>query len=256
VNQAGVIERSTDQDWFSFTTTGGLVTLNVNGAPRGPNLDIAASIYDSTGTLVLTSNPVDDITASISTTLPAGTYSVMIDGVGARTLSDGYSDYGSLGQYIITGSIPDDTSVPPTPLVRIMDNGDPGYSTSGNWWRYGSAGRDGDWDYAIKSTGTGTATWTFNNLTPGQYRVSTTYGANAAFASNAQYTIRDASGGVMLGSALINQQLAPNDLTDQGSAWEDLKTVSITGSTLVVELTNAGTDQYVIADAIRIERIG
>ena len=110
VNVAGIIERNTDQDWFSFTTTGGAVTLNVNGSPRGTNLDISASIYNSAGTLVLTSNPADLTTASISTTLSAGTYYVMIDGVGARGLSDGYSDYGSLGQYFITGSIPDDGS--------------------------------------------------------------------------------------------------------------------------------------------------
>jgi hypothetical protein len=110
VNVAGIIERNTDQDWFSFTTTGGAVTLDVNGAPRGTNLDIAASIYNSSGALVLTANPADLTTASISTTLSAGTYYLMIDGVGARTLTDGYSDYGSLGQYFMTGSIPDDGS--------------------------------------------------------------------------------------------------------------------------------------------------
>jgi hypothetical protein len=110
VNVAGVIERNTDQDWFSFTTTGGLVTFNVNGAARGTNLDILASIYSSSGTLVVAANPADLTTASITTTLTAGTYYVMIDGVGARTLTDGYSDYGSLGQYFITGSIPDDGS--------------------------------------------------------------------------------------------------------------------------------------------------
>jgi hypothetical protein len=86
--------------------------------------------------------------------------------------------------------------------------------------------------------------------------VSTTWGAHPAFASDAQHIIRGTSGGVVLGSTLINQQLAPNDRTDQGSDWEDLKTVTITGSTLIVELNNAGSEQYVIADAIRIERIG
>ncbi|QDT54535.1 hypothetical protein Pan44_25680 [Caulifigura coniformis] len=107
VNAAGVIERNTDQDWFSFTTTGGVVSLDFAGAARGSNLDIAASLYNANGQLIVTSNPVDQTTASISRNLAAGTYYVMVDGVGVRGVNDGYSDYGSLGQYFITGTIPD-----------------------------------------------------------------------------------------------------------------------------------------------------
>ncbi len=110
VNVAGIIERNTDEDWFRFTTTGGAISLNFNGAPRGSNLDIAASIYNAHGQLVITSNPANSLNASITTTLVAGTYYIMVDGVGARGLSDGYSDYGSLGQYFITGTITDNGS--------------------------------------------------------------------------------------------------------------------------------------------------
>jgi hypothetical protein len=155
-------------------------------------------------------------------------------------------------QFTVSGAVANPT------VVQIMDDGDAGYSTSGSWSTYQSpqSGRNNDWQYAVNSSGPATATWSFNNLTPGQYRVSTTWGANPAFAANARYSILAVSGGMVLGSSLINQQQAPNDFTDQGSAWEDVKTVTITGSTLVVELTNVGTDPYVIADAIRIERIG
>ncbi len=107
VSLSGVIERNTDQDWFSFVTTGGTVTLSFDGDTLGQNLDISVSLYDSTGTLLQTVNPALSLDASISTTLPAGNYTVMIDGVGYGTLSNGYSDYGSLGQYTITGTIPD-----------------------------------------------------------------------------------------------------------------------------------------------------
>ncbi len=110
VNVAGVIERNADQDWFSFTTTGGAVSLNFAGASHGSNLDLAASIYNASGQLVIASNPADLTTASITTTLVAGTYFVMVDGVGARGLSDGYSDYGSLGQFQITGTVADNGS--------------------------------------------------------------------------------------------------------------------------------------------------
>ncbi|WP_145034751.1 hypothetical protein [Caulifigura coniformis] len=105
-SRSGIIERNTDQDWFWFTTTGGSVSLNFDPAALGANLDILASIYDSSGQHVATSNPADLLSASFSLNLAAGTYSVMVDGVGVRTPNDGYSDYGSLGQYTITGSYP------------------------------------------------------------------------------------------------------------------------------------------------------
>lgn len=198
VNVAGVIERNTDQDWFSFTTTGGLVTLNVNGAARGSNLDIVASLYNSSGALVFTSNPLDLTTASISTSLAAGTYYVMIDGVGARTLTDGYSDYGSLGQYFITGSIPDDgsgggTDDPPPPPPPPTG----GSSISGRVWHdadgdgrvdvgdvgltgirvYVDANNNGAFDAAEQSTLTGTnGQYSFTGLATGSYRIRQTPG--------------------------------------------------------------------------------
>jgi len=142
VNVSGVIERNTDQDWFSFTTTGGLVSLNFDGAARGSNLDIAASIYNASGQLVVTSNPADQTTASISTNLTAGTYYVMVDGVGVRGLSDGYSDYGSLGQYFITGTIPDDGSGG----GGGDDSGDDGVPSSGGSSITGRVWHDADGD--------------------------------------------------------------------------------------------------------------
>jgi hypothetical protein len=57
------------------------------------------------------------------------------------------------------------------------------------------------------------------------------------------------------GTVRLNQELAPNDRVDAGTNWEDLgSSFSITGSTLVVKLTNAA-NEYVIADGIRIERL-
>ena len=52
----------------------------------------------------------------------------------------------------------------------------------------------------------------------------------------------------------VNQELAPGDFTDQGVGWKDLGTYNITGDTLTVQLSD-DADDYVIADAIRIERV-
>ncbi len=52
----------------------------------------------------------------------------------------------------------------------------------------------------------------------------------------------------------VNQEQAPNDFTFLGAGWDILGNFIITGNTLVVRLTNQA-NEYVIADAIRIERL-
>jgi hypothetical protein len=106
VSGSGIIERNTDVDFFSFTTGAGAINLTVNPFSRGPNLDILAQLYNSSGVLVASSNPTDFLSATISTTLNAGTYYLAIDGVGkGDPLTTGYTDYGSLGQYFIGGNV-------------------------------------------------------------------------------------------------------------------------------------------------------
>jgi len=110
ITTSGVIGRNTDQDWFSFATTGGNVSFSFAGAAAGGDLDIAATLYDANGLPLLTSNIATELFTSFTANLPAGTYYISVDGVGAGSLSTGYSDYGSLGNYTITGTIPDTSS--------------------------------------------------------------------------------------------------------------------------------------------------
>ena len=109
VSGSGLISTRTDSDYFQFTTGAGTVTLNVNPAAVGANLDIEASLYDSNGTLVTSSNPLQALNASLSANLAAGQYFLKIDGVGAGNPTTnpptGYTDYASIGQYAISGSI-------------------------------------------------------------------------------------------------------------------------------------------------------
>jgi Calx-beta domain/Metallo-peptidase family M12B Reprolysin-like len=109
VSGSGLISTRTDADYFTFNTSGGNVTLNANPVAIGANLDIEASLFDSTGALVATSNPLQALNASITTVLTAGQYYLKIDGVGAGTPGGtpptGYTDYASLGAYTITGTV-------------------------------------------------------------------------------------------------------------------------------------------------------
>ncbi len=51
VSVSGVIERTSDVDWYKFQSTG-QISLQISPAVRGPMLDLRAEIYDGAGTLV------------------------------------------------------------------------------------------------------------------------------------------------------------------------------------------------------------
>lgn len=103
-NTYGIIERNTDEDWFTFNSSTGRISLSINPFEHGPNLDIMAMIYNSSGALVATSNPFSELSASFNGSYSPGQYYIRILGTGKSGV-DGYTKYGSLGQYSITGSI-------------------------------------------------------------------------------------------------------------------------------------------------------
>ncbi|MFO0902264.1 MAG: Calx-beta domain-containing protein [Pirellulales bacterium] len=109
VTGSGLITTRSDSDYFQFTTGAGAVTLNINPASLGANLDIAAELYDANGVLVAASNPATALNASFNLNLSAGQYFLKVDGagVGDPTVSppSGYSDYASIGQYSISGTL-------------------------------------------------------------------------------------------------------------------------------------------------------
>ena len=114
----GIIERNTDIDLYSFYTGAGAISLTVNPFTRAPNLDILAELYDASGNLIGSSNPTDLLSATITTNVAAGTYYLAIDGVGkGDPLGTGYTDYGSLGQYFINGTI-----LPNNPNLGTAEN--------------------------------------------------------------------------------------------------------------------------------------
>lgn len=120
----GVVTTPTDVDVYAFTTGAGLVSIAIDpydASDGKANLDIEAKLYTSGGGLVVTSNPADSLNASISETLAAGTYYLHIDGVGKGNLTTGYSDYGSLGAYTISGSVQlgggGGDTIPPTAAI-------------------------------------------------------------------------------------------------------------------------------------------
>ena len=137
--------------------------------------------------------------------------------------------------------------------TQTSDDGDAGNTPTGTW-ALGTGGRAGDVHVATKATSdTAVSRWTFENLVAGQYRVYMNWTGNSLNANNAPVTI--VAGTQNLGTSYVNQRVASSGYTADGTNWFLARTVTITGSTLRAVLSN-NANGYVVADAVRIERVG
>jgi parallel beta-helix repeat protein len=132
--------------------------------------------------------------------------------------------------------------------LQPIDDSDATFSTAGAWTAYPGQGYQNTMHYAGLGSGLSVATWTAQ-VTPGQYEVAVTWYADPNRASNAPFTVLD--GNLTRGTTLVNQRLSPGDFSESGVSWKKLGIYTVSGTTLVVKLTNLANG-YVIADAIRI----
>lgn len=102
----GLIAHSDDLDVFLFAVTGGAMNIQFgcDSIDFYNNLRLEAAIYDKDWNKVWSKNTVTMNEVS-NVALSAGTYFLVFDGVGYLTPADGYSDYGSVGEYHFSGQI-------------------------------------------------------------------------------------------------------------------------------------------------------
>ena len=106
VSKRGIIAADTDEDYYSFKTPGGPITLRTVLANE-PNLDPLLRIVDSSNvTLAASTMQATTLEATLSTNLTAGTYYVAVSGQGKTAIGTdpGYPRYGSIGGYTLTGT--------------------------------------------------------------------------------------------------------------------------------------------------------
>ncbi|MEB3330974.1 MAG: bluetail domain-containing putative surface protein [Synechococcaceae cyanobacterium] len=161
VSQLGSIETALDQDWYRFELVsegsinlifdpyyysgyidndgswGGDATswvarvsdlsTSTAWADNGANLDLSVALRDASGNQIALSNPAG-LAASLNIgNLAAGTYFLILDGTGfgdpTSSTPSGYSDYASIGNYLISGSISGAATVsdppPPAELPQV-----------------------------------------------------------------------------------------------------------------------------------------
>ncbi|MET0262360.1 MAG: putative Ig domain-containing protein [Rariglobus sp.] len=122
VDFTGELSRTGDVDAFQFSKGPGSVQLTVGVAAEDSaisdlgNIDAQLELYDFSGSLLATVNPTGAITAELSMDVPPGVYRLRIRGTGEGDVAgEGYSNYGSLGRYRLTG-----TFMGPAPQVPVI----------------------------------------------------------------------------------------------------------------------------------------
>jgi hypothetical protein len=101
-----------------------------------------------------------------------------------------------------------------------------------------------------------TATFTFTGVLPGEYRISVpSLHGNAVYTSDALLTVYDNTSSVA--TIHVNQKTSPDpwNFTENQYRWANVGTATVASTTLKVVFSNPGNDGYLVADAVRIERI-
>ena len=215
------------------------------------------------GTIDLTLNEPINVTGGFSL-LSSFTQTVLTPGqsttfeVGINALTEGtFAGNVSFGNNDVDENPFDiqlTATVAPIPTVQIKDNLDNGFEIVSGNWTVSSWGDSYGSDYLYTQVTGAVVQYTFSVL-PGEYSISATWMHHSTFAQNAAFTILD--GGSTTATATANQQQAPQpDHTEGNRPFEELvNSVMIEGNTLVVRVEGALAGK-VLADAVRIERIG
>ena len=242
----GLIERNTDVDLFRFDAGAGTIAISVNVDSRSPNLNAEATLYGASGAVLAVSSPSDRLGASFNlAAMPAGTYYLKVNGVGAGApLNTGYSDYGSIGVYTITGTVPQSgkpiavASANPTtgvaPLIVQL-------SSAGSYDPDGGAVTF-SWALGNGSTSTEANPLTIY-LTPGVYTAALTVTDDEGLSSSTLVAIT-VNGVDLAESALGN----PPASVAPGASFTVTDTVKNNG---LVAAASSTTRYYLSADAVK-----
>jgi hypothetical protein len=114
----GVLRSSTVPDVYQFETLGGVVGATALPAQFAyTNVDLELELQDAEGRTLAVSSPSDVLGASVSRRVSAGTYRWVVRSAGTGLppeggYTTGYSAYGSLGEYSLSGRVGNVVALP------------------------------------------------------------------------------------------------------------------------------------------------
>jgi hypothetical protein len=186
-----------DEDVFSLTVPA--TTLYVTVAPPYGigNADVGATLEDGAGNILATGSSYD-VSSSISKVLSAGTYYLRVksdrygDVVGSGYVN-GYSSYGSIGEYTVSGTVAGPPSPPTIVQQPVSQSVYAGNSASFHVYADGTHPLSFQWQKdGVNIPNTGYSSLYINSATlsdAGNYRVIVTNAAGSAPSAVATLTV-------------------------------------------------------------------
>jgi len=113
----GLLRNADSVDTYKFTTSGGQFVATAQPSASETDLDVKLELRDDAGTTLQLSDLPTALSAVINKSLAAGSYQLTVRSSGtgsnpAGGYSTGYSPYGSIGRYVLSGSLEGGASVP------------------------------------------------------------------------------------------------------------------------------------------------
>ncbi|MEM7083727.1 MAG: hypothetical protein AAF465_13435 [Pseudomonadota bacterium] len=154
-----------------------------------------------------------------------------------------------------------------SPTEYIIDNGDPGYSSSPSssdpslgWTRFTNSDYlvEGFFDDDVEQAGSllvkPNATWQFS-VPAGNYAVYTTWPAHQNRTDKARYSLVYPGTVAAPMPVIVDQRVVPEDIEDESGKWELLfNSVPPVNGRITIVIENAGTGNL-IADAIKLVKL-
>ncbi len=270
VSVNGVIERNTDRDYFQIIADNGLLEIDTAPATLGANLRLQVKLYDASGGQLQTATSPDNSNGTQPVTLiytvSTGIYYFSVEGIGSGDpLTNGYSDYASIGQYsaTVTGVLASGSS-----SWQPVTGGARSWNASLNWLP-GTVPDSAGTLVRINHDITGDQTIGFSNtFTIGSLFVGDANGTHKiTFAGNGGTLIFDNSGNpaeinkntgatdtvavpVVLHDDLVVSQSAPGNLEFSGGISGSGSLTKIGAGTMVFNTTNTYSGTTVLAGGL------
>lgn len=234
LSAVGRIDRTNDADRFTFTAGTGPVSFTATPfrsatGSHGTNLDVRLELYDAQHTLIALADPPATAAANLTANVPAGPYTLRVSGVGSgdplSSVPTGFTSYGSLGTYRLSGLTVAPTDLPPS-FVRAPASSSAVIGTSTNL----SAEVTGTppltfvWRHAGNIVaGADTATLNLPNLTTadaGTYTLTVTNAFDSITSEPVTLTVVPAAVAPRITAAPVSQTAIAGDPVDFGITVE------------------------------------
>lgn len=257
---SGVINSRNDVDVFSFVATKTQTNVSVFSNSVSTNLDLKLSVSDSSGRLIrmdsqpfvkVDSNSATGLDATLNLATKVGSkYYITVDGVGeGDPLTTGYSDYGSVGAYVMkleSVTLPALVVAPPTvsgsnligsTINATIGNLPAGASYSAQWMSNGVLQQTSGLSYQIRPQDQ-SATITFNLVVQAAgYRVASVSSSGLKVVGAISPAPKPAiTGKAKVGSTLTAKPGTWKTGTSLGYQWfrDGVEIANQTGSTYTV----------------------